>query len=117
MTSLETVKRTNVIVSDNKSTRVIPMDLIVHIAACGPYSLIYNKNGEEIVWCKHLKLVEQLLDAERFVRIHKGHLVNLSEVTKYIRGRGGKVLLSNGSELEVAHRRKLEFLERYRLLA
>ncbi len=117
MIALETTKRTNVIVSDNKSTRVIAMDLIVHIVACGPYSLIYQKNGEEIVWCKHLKLVEQLLDAERFVRIHKGHLVNISEVTKYIRGRGGMVLLSNGTQLEVSHRRKLEFLERYRLLA
>jgi two-component system, LytTR family, response regulator len=117
MATLETTKRTTVIVSDAKNTRVIPMEMIVYIAACGPYSLIHKKNGEQIVWCKHLKLIEPLLDADRFVRIHKGYLVNIGEITQYIRGRGGRVLLSNGSLLEVSYRRKGEFLERYTLTA
>jgi two-component system LytT family response regulator len=107
-------KKKSVVVSDSKSTRVIPMEMIIHIEACGPYSLIYNKNGEEIVWSKHLKVVQTFLDAENFIRIHKGHVVNLKEIVKYRRGRGGYVILSNGVELAVAFRRKGEFLERYK---
>lgn len=110
----ESERKKVVIVSDNKSTRIIPMEMIVHVEACGPYSLIYNKSGEEIVWSKHLKVVQTFLDAEKFVRIHKGHLVNLNEVVKYKRGRGGMVILSNGTELAVAFRRKGEFLHRYK---
>lgn len=117
MNTNEPEKKKVLIVSDSKSTRAIPMEMIVCVEACGPYSLIYNKTGEEIVWSKHLKIVQKLLDQEQFIRIHKGHVVNLAEVVKYTGGRGGIVVLSNGSELAVSFRRKGEFLERYRLPA
>lgn len=117
MTPNEAGKRKVVVVSDNKSTRVIPMEMIIRVEACGPYSLVYNKSGEEIVWSKHLKLVQELLDQEQFIRIHKGHVININEVVKYKRGRGGFVLMSNGIELAVALRRKAEFLERYKMPA
>jgi two-component system LytT family response regulator len=55
----------------------------------------------------------QQLDADYFIRIHKGHVVNIKEVVQYRRGRGGQVLLSNGVLIDVAFRRKGQFMERY----
>lgn len=113
ITVKEPANRDVIVITDNKCTRVIPVDRIVHVEACGPYSLVYDKDGTEIVWSKHLKMVEHLLDSTRFLRIHKGHVVNMNEVVSYKRGRGGFVILSNGVEIAVAHRRKGEFLSRF----
>jgi hypothetical protein len=51
MITAETPK-THIIVNDSKSSRVIPLDTIIRLEACGPYSVIYRKSGEEIVWSK-----------------------------------------------------------------
>ena len=112
--SISETTKTKVVVTDSRTTRVIPMDMIVRLEACGPYSLIYSKSGEEIVWSKTLKMAQQLLDENIFIRIHKGHIINVGEIVRYRRGRGGFVLLSDGAEIAVALRRKVEFLERYK---
>ena len=49
---------------------------------------------------------ERVLEDAGFVRIHKSYLVNLVHVKEYIRGEGGSVILTNGTELEVARRKK-----------
>jgi two-component system LytT family response regulator len=51
------------------------------------------------------------LEDAGFVRIHKSYLVNLLHIKEYVRGEGGSVILTNGVELEVARRKKEEFLD------
>jgi two-component system LytT family response regulator len=46
------------------------------------------------------------------VRIHQSHLINLNFVERYIKGDGGSVIMSDGSEVEVSRRRKDLFLEK-----
>ena len=55
----------------------------------------------------HLKPV---LENYAFARIHKSYLVNLNEVVKYKRGKGGSVVISNGKELMVSASRKKDLL-------
>ena len=51
---------------------------------------VFLKNKNKIVACRTLKeMEEQLQDFDFFVRVHHSYLVNLNEVTKYIRGEGG----------------------------
>ncbi len=55
---------------------------------------------------------EELLEDSGFVRIHKSILVSLLHVKEYVRGEGGSVILSNGTQLEVSRRKKDIFLSR-----
>ena len=41
-----------------------------------------------------------------FIRVHNSYLVNLNEVTKYIRGEGGYLIMSNNSTVNVSRSRK-----------
>jgi two-component system LytT family response regulator len=42
--------------------------------------------------------------------VHQSSLINLKHIKKYIRGDGGQVWLSDGSEIEVSRRKKDELL-------
>jgi two-component system LytT family response regulator len=65
-----------------------------------------------IVISKNLKEYEDLLAGHHFFRTHQSSVVNLVHIKKYIRGEGGQVWMSDGTEIEVARRRKEDLLNR-----
>ncbi len=79
------------------------------------YTDVTMKNGVKLTVCKTIKEYEILLEEYGFFRIHNSHIINLQHLRKYVRGKGGYVILSNGKELEVSTRRKEAFLERLAL--
>lgn len=84
---------------------------ILHIESSSNYSKIYLQNGKSVVVTKLLKDFEDMLLPYRFYRIHNSHLINLRYIEKYIKGDGGQVRLINGTLLDVARRKKDEFLK------
>lgn len=77
------------------------------------YTEIYLKE-KRIVVSKTLKYFEQALSDKSFVRIHKSYLVNINEVVKYKKGKGGSVVLSNGKELSVSATKKAGLLSYFK---
>ncbi len=73
------------------------------------YTEIYLQE-KKIVVSKTLKYFEDTLKEFPFARIHKSYLVNVNEIHKYKKGKGGSVILSNGKELSVSASRKAELL-------
>ncbi|AYN67102.1 DNA-binding response regulator [Euzebyella marina] len=86
---------------------------IIRCESDGNYTQIFSVNGKRLTATRTLKYFEGFLDSMQFFRIHKSHFVNLSHVEKYIKGKGGYVVMSDGTTLEVAVRRKEEFLQRF----
>lgn len=86
---------------------------IVRCESDGNYTQIFSLNGKKITSTRTLKYFEDFLGNGSFFRIHKSHFVNLVHVEKYIKGKGGYVVMSDGTTLEVAVRRKEEFLRRF----
>jgi two-component system LytT family response regulator len=86
---------------------------IVRCEAMGSYTKIYIRDSKNVLVSKPLKDYESLLPEEIFFRIHNSHLINLNYIKKYNRGRGGSIELEDGSVIEVATRRKEEFLKRF----
>ncbi len=92
-------------------TVVLPDD-IVRCEANGNCTRVYLKDGSEVVVSKRLHLYEELLDPREFVRVHNRHLINLNYVDKYARGKGGIIIMRDGSSVSVSVRKKDALLDR-----
>jgi len=84
---------------------------IIYLESEGAYTYFHLKGNEKMVSSKNIKEYEDLLSDYNFFRIHKSYIVNKTEVTRYIRGEGGYVIMSNKVNLDVSRRRKEEFLK------
>jgi two-component system LytT family response regulator len=89
--------------------QVLDVADILYCKADDNYTEIYL-GKQKILVSKTLKYFEEALEGYSFARIHKSYLVNLNEVVKYKRGKGGSVVISNGRELMVSASRKKDLL-------
>lgn len=87
---------------------------IIRCESDNTYTTFFLKGKQKVLVSKTLKEVETILEPYGFYRVHNSHLINLEEVTEYLKGEGGQVKLSDGSVVDVSRRRKEEFLERVR---
>ncbi|MCB0449273.1 MAG: response regulator transcription factor [Confluentibacter sp.] len=83
---------------------------ILYCKADDNYTEIYLNTNKKKIVSKTLKYFEAILIDGNFARVHKSYLVNVNEVVKYVKGKGGSVVLSNGKEIMVSASRKSEFL-------
>ena len=90
--------------------QVLDVSDIIYCQADDNYTHIFLEDKKMLV-SKTLKYFEDALSDFAFARIHKSYLVNVNEVVKYRKGKGGSVTVSNGKELMVSASRKKAFLE------
>ena len=89
---------------------VLQVQHILYAKADDNYTELYLSDGKRKVVSKTLKYFEDLLKQFAFARVHKSYVVNVNEVVKYNKGKGGSVLLSNGKEVMVSASKKKELL-------
>jgi len=91
---------------------LIQANEIVYCEADDNYTYFFLKSKSKILACRTLKDVEEQLESfSSFVRVHHSYLVNLNEVSKYVRGEGGYLLMSTGSTVNVSRSRKEALLK------
>lgn len=88
---------------------VLPIKDIIHCTADDNYTHIFLKSDKKLV-SKTLKYFDDMLCDKGFARIHKSHLINVSHVTAYKKGKGGSVMLGD-KELPVSPSKKLALFE------
>jgi len=84
---------------------------IVRIESSSNYSKLHLLSGQTLLVTRLLKDFEEMLLPYRFYRVHHSHLINLTYIKKYIRGEGGQIVMQNGDVIDVARRKKDEFLK------
>ncbi|MRX63353.1 LytR/AlgR family response regulator transcription factor [Maribacter luteus] len=89
--------------------QVLNVNDILYCKADDNYTEIHLEK-KKILVSKTLKYFEEALSQYPFARIHKSYLVNVNEVVKYRKGKGGSVVVSNGKELLVSASKKKELL-------
>lgn len=87
---------------------------ILYCKADDNYTEIYLNNSKKKLVSKTLKYFEEALADSSFARVHKSYLVNVNEVVKYLKGKGGSVLLSNGKEIMVSASKKAQLLSYFK---
>ncbi|MEZ5026042.1 MAG: LytTR family DNA-binding domain-containing protein [Chitinophagales bacterium] len=88
----------------------LPVKEIIRLESKSNYTVFHLINNKKEIVAKTLKSFEEKLLAYNFMRIHQSHLVNLLflkeiDLNNYI------ITLSDGSEVEIAKRKKKEMLE------
>ncbi len=89
----------------------IESEEIIRFEAKGTYTNIFTNNGRKITSSKNIGEYEQNLLELPFFRIHQSHLINLNKIQRYLKGRGGTVIMEDGTQIEVASRRKNDFVQ------
>jgi len=84
---------------------------IIYLEANVNYTYFFLSGNKKYIVSRTLKDFEDMLPGDTFLRIHNSYIINKNFAEKYIRGEGGQVVLSNGVTLDVAKRKKAEFLK------
>lgn len=101
-----------VIISSKKGFETLGLNQIVSIESKpGNYAVFSLKDSTQTLATKALNHYEGLFQETNLFRIHRSHMVNLEHVVSF-NSANGRIALSDGRELEVAHRRKAEFSSR-----
>lgn len=87
---------------------------IMYCKADDNYTEIYLNNNKKKLVSKTLKYFEEALNGSNFARVHKSYLVNVNEVVKYVKGKGGSVILSNGKQIMVSASKKSDLLSYFK---
>ncbi len=87
---------------------------ILYCKADDNYTEIYLNTEKKKIVSKTLKYFEDALNHSSFARVHKSYLVNVNEVVKYVKGKGGSVVLSNGKEISVSASKKADLLSYFK---
>lgn len=94
-----------------REVHFVPVSQIVRVAGENNYSVFTLANKLKITVAKTLREYEELLQPHQFYRIHKSHIINLNYLVKVNKGDEFLVQMSDGAVLEVAARRKGDFLK------
>lgn len=109
----------NISVSDQKiaiptltGLSFVALGDIIRLEAKGGYTVICMVDRQQILATRAIKDYEDILPPNIFYRIHNSHIINLQKIKKYQKGRGGSVIMEDNSNIEVAIRRRDEFIGR-----
>jgi two-component system LytT family response regulator len=95
--------------------QMIATDSIIRCESDSNYTIFFLKNKQKLIVSRTLKEVEEMLEEHAFLRVHNSYLVNLNEVSKYVRGEGGYLVMSDDSSVDVSRSKKEMLLKRLHL--
>ena len=99
------------VLKTSNNIHIVNIDSIIHLKSDHNYSAFYINDGRKIVVSKTLREYDDLLEKHNFFRVHKSHLINLKQISRFERANGGTLIMSNESRIPVATRKKESLLE------
>jgi len=100
-------------ISVKDGTDYVPLEDIIRLEADSNYTKIFLVNGKTGLNPKTLKEYENMLcdDGNHFMRINNSHIINLKQVSKYIKEEGGIVVTKDNARLPISKNKKDDFLK------
>lgn len=92
----------------------VPISSIIRCEGSDNYTHFYFTDRKPITVCRTLGSYEIFLQNHGFVRVHHQHLINPEHMIQYTHGRGGTIVMSDNSEINVSQRKREQFLQAVR---
>jgi two-component system LytT family response regulator len=90
----------------------IELNNVIWCQSEGSYTTFHLTDKSSIISSRNIGYYAELLNNHNFCRIHNGTIIHMRFIKSYRKGKGGYVIMSDGTELEIAQRRKGLFLEK-----
>lgn len=97
-----------------KGLLFVEPEKIIFIEADGRYSKIFLEDHDTVLVSKNLGEIEELLNMETFFRAHHSSIVNIKHVTELNSKDGGYLVMTGGSKVLLARRKKDDFLKLFK---
>jgi two-component system LytT family response regulator len=97
-----------------KGFKIVDPSDIMYLEGEGNYTKIYFSDGSQYVDTRSLGIYEDILDPQKFFRVHKSHIVNILCVNEFLNNEGSFVIMKNGTRLAISRLRLAGFLELFR---
>lgn len=94
--------------------QMVPINSIVRCESESNYTVFFLKDKQKMTVSRPLKEIEELLEEYSFLRVHNCHLVSLNEIEKYVKGEGGYLVMTDGSNIDVSRTKKDALLQKLR---
>lgn len=101
-----------IVLSTSEGMFVFKIDDIIRCESDDYYTRFFFSNRKPLLISKTLKQNEELLGDQQFIRPHKSHLININYISQYVKTDGGYILLTDGTKIPVA-RRKREMISEF----
>ncbi|MGB3078281.1 MAG: LytTR family DNA-binding domain-containing protein [Saprospiraceae bacterium] len=87
---------------------------IVYLEAESNYTTLHFVNHPKLIASRTMRDFEELLPSDMFFRTHNSYIINLNFIKRYLKGDGGQIEMQNGHFVDVARRKKEEFIKMIR---
>ena len=107
----ETLSRKKIGIHTTNGIVFEQLDSIMYLQAESSYTYIHLTGNKKEIASKNIGEMEEMLPKNIFCRIHKSYIVNINYIKVYHKGRGGYLVMEDGTSIEVSVRKKEEFLK------
>lgn len=104
-------RETRLAVDHARGFKLFEPHTITHLEADGNCTLLHFTNGSRYLDTRTLKVYEDMLDPGMFLRVHRSHLINLTQLSEYLRDDGHWAVLKDGARVPIARERVQAFME------
>lgn len=101
-------------VRHSKGFKVFAVEDILRLEAQGNCTWIYFLDGTSYFDTRTLKVYEEILSPEKFMRVHKSHIINLDQLSEYVSESGHQAVLDSGDNIPIARARLSHFISVFR---
>ncbi len=91
----------------------VELKQVLYCESDNNYTRFFLANGHKHLVSKTLRDVQETLEERNFLRISRQHVVNLDHITKFVKGDGSYVVMSDGQTITVARSQKEKLVERF----
>ena len=95
-----------VVFRTGEGLHIFEVQQIVRCESESNYTKIVLREEKPLLIAKTMKDIEEMLSPFSFERTHHSHLVNLNYIKQYVSKEGGYLLMTDGTIIPVAQRKK-----------
>ena len=106
----------SIAIPTSEGFEIITTDEIRFLVAESNYTLVHLKDDKKYLVSKTLKEVAGMIAGAHFFRAHKSYIANLNNVRKYVRGRGGYLVMKDGQKNPVSWSQRQALLKYFNLV-
>ncbi len=107
---LDNKQSSRIAISHTKGLKIVDDDTITHLEASGNCTMIYFNDGSRYLDTRTLKIYQNILNPEKFCRVHKSHIINLEILKEYVNDDGHFAVLKGDIRVPVARNRVTDFV-------